>query len=236
MEGFKAVILDELKLAGMQKSQSGERQSVRIWSGRDVKVFDFEFPTSWTESSQVDAGIKPHYQIYLQTEAVIFPADHAIPPGASLAWERETFAVADSKKTARFEQTPGYLVPPEAREKILTFLRDVLRVDLTKATVLPYSDLDPKAGKRISQHPLHDTYIAKGSRSTPGEFYAKGREGILTPEIDQPDGQTEKANRRLLLQSVPRVQKVFTTPLKDLLALWKETAHHLLSHRPTEED
>ncbi len=77
MEGFRALVLDETRLAAMQQGSRATPASVRIWSGRDADVFDFEFPTDRTQSGQVDGEVDPLYQIYLQTEAVVFPADPA---------------------------------------------------------------------------------------------------------------------------------------------------------------
>jgi hypothetical protein len=95
-------------------------------------------------------------------------------------------------------------------------------VDLNKARVLPYSDRDAKVGKRVSYHPLHDTYIGRTLRSDPAEFYSKSRDGMLTPEIDPPEDLVEGSSRRLLFtQPIRRVQRVFTMPLENLFDHWR---------------
>jgi hypothetical protein len=97
MEGLAAIVFDKTSLANVNKVPRARRQGVRLWSGRDVDVFDFEFPTTRNESSQVDGGVRPLYQFYLQTEAVIFPASEQTPPDAKFVWEPESFAIAESK-------------------------------------------------------------------------------------------------------------------------------------------
>jgi hypothetical protein len=222
MEGLAAIVFDETSLTDVHKLPRARRQSVRIWSGRDVEVFDFEFPTVRNESSQIDGGVRPLYQFYLQTEAVIFPATGRTPPEANFVWEPETFAVADNKNAAQVKKSPGYFAEPDVKERILAFLRDTLRLDLNKARVLPYSDRDAKVGKRVSYHPLHDTYIGSVLRADTEQFYSKSRYGMLIPEIGPPEDIVGRSSQRnLFIRPVRRVQQVFTMPLEDLFDQWR---------------
>lgn len=233
MEGFRAIILDDARLAAMRQGSRAASSKVRIWSGRDAEVFDFEFPATRTQSLQVDGPVDPLYQIYLQTEAVVFPASDRAAPKARYAWERETFAVAKSKEAARFEESEGYFAPPEKKERILKFFQEVLHVPLEKARALPYSEADLKVGKRVSKHPLHDTYIGPESKSDRAKFYSKSAEGMLIPEIDEPaPAQVTERQRELIEEPLPRVQRVFTMPINELCLLWSNTAERLRSEHP----
>src|SRR5262249_40887725 len=167
MEGFKAIIFDSGQSGGTAKLPT------RIWSGREVRVFDFEFPTTRTQSAQVDGAIEPLYQIYLQTDVVVFPADRRAPIEATYVWERETFAVAQSRSEAKFEESPGYFAPPDLQESITRFFHAVLQIEPNQAKVLPYSEERLTVGKRLSRHPLHETFIGKEARSTHEQFYSK---------------------------------------------------------------
>jgi hypothetical protein len=168
--------------------------------------------------------------MYLQTEAVVFPANARTSPRARYAWERQTFAVANRPDDARPEEAPGYYAPPDLEKSIQNFLREVLHVPLEKARALPYSEADAKVGKRASRHPLHDTYIDKDSRATRESFYEKSPEGMLVADIDQPEEATRRGRKATLFEeTLPRVQRVFTTPLPDLLQRWSNTAQQLRS-------
>jgi hypothetical protein len=234
--GFEAVILDELRLTGLQNSTRTARPPIQIWSGRDVQVYDFEFPTSRTDSSQVDGAIRPKYQFHLEVERVILPADGGGTEAAAFLWERETFAVAARKDSARLEEKPGYYVEPQLEAEILKCLTSVLFVALKDARVLPCSQMDhAKLGKRVSEHPLHDTYISPESKESRSDFYEKSCSGALVAEIDEPQ-DTRKAPDLLRASApVPRVQRVFTAPIADLLELWKDTAHRFNIHRRAKE-
>ena len=173
----------------------------------------------------------PLYQIYLQTEAVVLPANDRTPADVHFAWERETFAVAKSKDAARMEESPGYYAPPDAKDNILKFFEQVLQVRPNEARVLPYSEADAKVGKRVSQHPLHDTFISPESKQSRKEFYEKSGTGALVAEIDEPNAKRKDDELIFSEEVLPRVQRVFTMPLADLLQLWKDTAHRWRSER-----
>ena len=231
MEGFKAIVFDETKLVAMQQGGKASASSVKTWSGRNADVFDFEFPTIRNQSVLVDGNIDPLYQIYLQTEAVVFPADNRTPAQARYAWERETFAVAKNKDAARMEEAPGYYAPLDDKDNILKFFEDVLQVNPNDAKVLPYSEADAKVGKRVSQHPLHDTFISPESKKNRSDFYEKSEGGALVAEIDEPMDQRQDDDLIYTEEVLPRVQRVFTTPLSNLLVIWKETAHRFNAGR-----
>ncbi len=126
---------------------------------------------------------------------------------------------------------------PEVRERILSFLHKVLHVDPADARVLPCSELDnAKVGKRVPKHPLYDAYIGQDRRSARGDFYAKSEPGALVPEINEPVASAEKESQRPFWQQpLPRVQRVFTTPIKHLVTEWRSTSQRLRSEPPQEE-
>lgn len=235
MAGYKAIVFDETRLTALQQGGKAIAPAIKTWSGRVADVFDFEFPTTRTQSAQVDGTVDPLYQIYWQTEAVVFPANDRTPAGAKFVWERETFAVAKSKDAARLEESPGYFALPDAKDSILKFFEQVLQVKPTEARVLPYSEADAKVGKRVSQHPLHDTFISPESKQSRKDFYDKSGAGALVADIDAPQARRKSDELISDGEFLPRVQRVFTMPLADLLSLWKETAHRFASQARTNE-
>ena len=232
VKGFQAVIFDATQLASVQSGSTAPRPPVRIWSGRDVHVFDFEFPTPWTESPQVDAGVLPKYRFYLEVEKVVFPAGGDFPDRPGLLWERESFAVAESKESAQFQDKPGFLVDAKLRDAMLAALREVLLIRPDQAKVLPFSDYDRcKAGRRVSPHPLHETYIGKDLKQNRDKFYAKTQLGALVADIDDPAEGKERQSKPISApEALPRVQKVFTMPFSELFELWESTAQHWSDH------
>lgn len=232
--GFEAVIWDDAELGAMQNSQHRRRPPVRLWSGRDAQVYDFEFPTQHTDSSQLDGSVRPKYQFHLEVERVVLPATAASfdkPP--DFVWTAESFSVAASKDSARMEESPGYFVEPERERKILTFMEDVLLVEPQQAKVLPYSNPDRlKVGKRVSTHPLHETFLGPEwkEKKLRDEYYQRTEPGALVAELD------EVSHARLLEEQasvsgnddpIPRLQRVFTAPVDRLAETWRETARTL---------
>lgn len=228
VKGFQAVIFDATQLAGMRSGSRVRRLPVRIWSGRDVHVFDFVLPTPWTESPQVDAGVLPKYRFYLEVERVVFPAGGDFPVNPGLLWERVSFAVAESKDSAQFHDKPGFFVEAKLRDAMLDSLREVLLVQPEQAKVLPFSDYDrSKEGRRVSHHPLHETYIGKEAKEHREVFYGKTQPGALVAEIDHRSENDDRQPELMeLLEALPRVQKVFTMPFRELFKIWEELARH----------
>ncbi|HYW96924.1 MAG TPA: hypothetical protein VE870_15115 [Bacteroidales bacterium] len=232
--GFEAIIFDVDQLSSLGQSLKASRSSVAIWSNRTVQIYDLEFPTQRTDSSQVDAGKTPRYQFYLEVEQVVFPAEGDWPDNPNMVWARESFAVAKTKNSARYEEIPGYHVPAEVETEILKCLKEVLLVDPNqmKTKVLPVSSYDrAKVGKRVSAHPLHETYIGSDLIKRRDEFYLNVSPGFLVAEIDDPH-QSEGKDRRPetleeLKQPVERVQRVFTTPLDELEKNWMAAARNI---------
>ena len=87
--GFEAIIFDEDQLAAIGQSSKASRSSVTIWSNRAVEIYDFEFPTHRSDSSQIDGGTTPKYQFDLEVEHVVFPADGDRPDAPIMLWARE---------------------------------------------------------------------------------------------------------------------------------------------------
>lgn len=185
------------------------------------------------DSSQADGAVVPKYQFYLEVEGVVFPADGEKPENPEMVWASESFAVAKSKDSARFEEVPGYDVPHELQSEIMKCLTDVLLVDPERARVLPVSDYDrAKVGKRISAHPLHETFLGKRQVKAPEEFYSKVEEGSLVADLDEPSESAGKKGRGGPFdEPVFRVQRVFTTPLDQLAATWHAAAENYHARR-----
>jgi len=223
IDGFEAVIFDHIRLAALQNGSNSVHPRVTIWSGHHVNVFDFEFPTARTDSLQVDNGIQPRYQFHLEVERVIFPADGPLPTQPRLIWNRETFAVAESRDSAKFQSKPGFYVEPKLRDEMLKCLREVFLTPLDKARVLPFSEMDrAKVGKRVSRHPLHDTFIGYETKQVREGFYGKSPLGALVADIDSPEENLRVPKAMLATaDQLLRVQKVFTMPFADLFELWE---------------
>lgn len=235
IEGFRAVIYDNAQWNAHQKSSQAVRAPVRIWSKRDVNVYDFEFPTQRSTSSQVDGKVRPKYQFHLEVEQVVFPAEGDYPETPDFVWQRESFAVAKSRNSAKVEETPGYFVEHGKCEQIMECLKKVLLVDTEKVKVLPYSDRERhKVGKRVSEHPVHDTFIGPKQRDKAlrDKYYERAEKGALVAEIDAMIMEDHAAEREGITgASVLRVQRVFTIPLDELTKIWGETAQHIREQR-----
>ena len=148
-----------------------------------------------------------------------------------MIWGRETFAVAKSRDSAKYDAIPGYEVSPETERQILDCLTNVLLIDQHRVKVLPVSDYDrAKVGKRFSAHPIHETYFGKDIREKRQELYNKAEPETLVAELDVA-GDSDGKKRQLALsdelpEPVERVQRVFTTPLEDLVRTWTVAAVH----------
>ena len=116
--GFSAVLNDEDQRKARQKGESLYDMSARLWSGRFVEYYNFEYPTTRTDSSTVDAGVQPTYQFLLEVDQVILPEDGHWKGNPRRVWSRESFAVAKSKDDARVERIPGYHVTADLAEEI----------------------------------------------------------------------------------------------------------------------
>jgi len=232
--GFEAVIWDAAELAAQSNSQRGRRPPIRLWSGREVQVYDFQHPTQYADSSQIDGSVRPKYQFHLEVERVILPASGDIPEAPDCVWSPESFSVAASRDSARVEETPGYYVEPERERQIMDCLSEVLLVHPQDAKVLPYSQVDRlKVGKRISTHPLHETFLGSELKEKKfrDEYYARSKAGDLVAELDSQDGLALKDGEWIKPEGLPRLQRVFTAPMDRLVETWSETAKALRSAR-----
>jgi hypothetical protein len=229
--GFQAVVFDEKQLAAMQSAPAASRSSVTIWSGRPVELYDFEFPTKRSDSSQVDGRVTPKYQFHLEVEHIVFPADEDRPEGAEFVWARDSFAVANSKDDAKVEEVLGYVVTPRLEQEIRSCLVETLLVDLERAKVLPVSEYDQaKVGKRVSGHPLHETFIGPEAIRARDDFYRKAGPELLTADLDAVLSQ-ESSEDSNSVAPVHRVERVFTMQFEKLRAAWAETARQFKSRK-----
>lgn len=230
--GFEAVIWDDVELTAQQNSQSGRRTPVRLWSGRDVQVYDFEFPTSLADSSHVDRMVRPKYQFHLEVERVVMPSTGNLSTSSEYVWSPESFSVAASREAARIEETPGYFVDPDQERQIITCLAELLFVDPKDAKVLPYSVADRlKVGKRISMHPLHETFLGPEwkEKKLRDEYYERSEPGALVAELDSPVDTNAFSKLEEVSQELSRLQRVFTTPVDRLIETWRDTAQSFFS-------
>ena len=222
IQGFAAVIFDEDELGCRAQQQSEQRSRVSLWSGRNAEVYDFEFPTAHPGCEQVDRGVEPHHRYLLEVDSVVMPADGVIPPDAEMCWTADSLAMAKSKTSTRVEKSPGYYVDSETEQAMVHCLEETLLVDLEQAKVRPYSDVDrAKIGKRVSQHPLHETFL--GSQLTEPShrdaYYAEANKSAFIAELDVGDDESLD-----LKDELKRLQKVFTTPVAELRESWRKNA------------
>ncbi|MBP87931.1 MAG: hypothetical protein CMJ64_14610 [Planctomycetaceae bacterium] len=230
--GFEAVIWDDAELAAQQNSQRGRRPPVRLWSGREVQVYDFEFPTQFADSSQIDGSVRPKYQFHLEVERVVLPATGDLSKMPDYVWSPESFSVAASRDAARMEETPGYYVEPDREHQILNCLSEVLFVQPEEAKVLPYSTTDRmKVGKRISTHPLHETFLGPEwkEKHLRDEYYERSVPGAMVAELDSQQKLDIEDAGEEEPEELTRLQRVFTSPIDRLLDGWGETAKSLNS-------
>lgn len=232
--GFEAVIWDDAELTAQQNSQWGRRPPVQLWSGREVQVYDFEFPAAYIDSSQVDGTVQPKYQFHLEVERVIMPTTGSFTKLPEYLWSPESFSVAASRDAARVEETPGYYVEPDRERQIMACLAEVLFVEPKEAKVLPYSNADHfKVGKRISTHPLHETFLGPEwkEKKLRDEYYQKTELGALVAELDSHDDSRTASIYKEDQEELARLQRVFTTPVEWLAKTWREAARLLHSRK-----
>ena len=234
--GFMGVVFDEEELKAKTQKRSGRRIPVPIRTGRGVSVYDFEFPSSSQDCSAIDRGVDPNYRFLLEIEAVVMPLERAISQEsaasqeAELVWRPDSFTVARTRKDTRLEESPGYHVDFEREQAIYECMRDVLLVEPSEAKVLPYSEEpDLKRGKRISKHPLHETYLGDqlSNVSSRDAYYRGAKQERLSAELDA-IGEADWD------KPIERLQRVYTAPVKDLLEEWRETARTIRSSRKKE--
>lgn len=229
--GFTGVVFDEPELSGRTRNRKERRDLVAIRSGRNVSVYDFEFPARSQDCATIDRGIVPNYRFLLEIEAVVMPVDREYERRSELAWSPDSFTVAKNRKETRLEESPGYYVDAERERAILECLQEVLLVDTDSARALPYSEsADAKRGKRISNHPLHETYLGSqlSSISERDAYYRDTKQGRLSAELDS----LEDVDRS---KPVKRLQRVFMTPVKDLLEEWRQIAANLRNSQESED-
>lgn len=232
--GFEAVIWDDAELTAQQNSQRGRRPPVQLWSGREVQVYDFEFPTVHIDSSQVDGTVRPKYQFHLEVERGIMPTTGSFSKLPEYLWSPESFSVAASRAAARVEETPGYYVEPDRERQIMSCLAEVLFVEPKEAKVLPYSSADHfKVGKRISTHPLHETFLGPEwkNKKLRDEYYQKSEPGALVAELDSQADFRAAMSHEEGREDLARLQRVFTTPIERLAEAWRDTARALQLRR-----
>lgn len=180
-----------------------------------------------TDSAQIDGGVQPKYQFHLEVDQIIFRSGGNRASNAELLWTPESFAVAKSKDDAKLERVEGYYVPPDVRVQILLYLTEDLLIDRNHAKIWPVSEYDrAKEGKRVSKHPLHDTFIGKDAEQRRDAFYDQAKRGALVAGLDEQRqiNTSIASQRKAKSQPVERVQKVFTMKLNQLEEEWRSFA------------
>lgn len=231
--GFRAVIWDRNQHQAAASDRSSGPKTVRTKREQEVKVFDFDFPTSSTDSSGVDGAVKPKYQFYLEVDQVIFPRDGELPAKPRYVWVRSSLAVAANPEDAKTEEIPGFSVDKEKHDQMLECLREVFGVKLNEAKVLPFSgELPKRVGKKVVDHPLHDTFLDDTHQGSENKFYSDAKAGTLVPEIDEERITTIRRKNIDQNEFFPapmgRAQRVFTMRLDKLLETWEETAKAII--------
>lgn len=183
------------------------------------------------DASRWTGGIEPNHRYLLEVDSVVMPADGVIPLDAEMCWTADSLAMAKSKTSTRVEKSPGYYVDAETEQAMVHCLEETLLVDLEQAKVKPYSDVDrAKIGKRVSQHPLHETFL--GSQLTEPShrdaYYAEANKSAFIAELDL--GADESFD---LKDELKRLQRVFTSPVAELRQGWRKHAEAL---RPKEKE
>jgi hypothetical protein len=185
----------------------------------------------------VDGTVRPKYQFHLEVERVILPASGDFSKAPDYVWSPESFSVAESREAARLEETPGYHVDAEREQQILHCLSNVLFVQPSEAKVLPYSAADQlKVGKRISTHPLRETFLGPEweEKKLRDEYYGRSEPGAMVFELDSPDASNCEDGDRAEQEDLPRLQRVFTSPVELLVDAWGEMAKTLRSRHGEE--
>jgi hypothetical protein len=140
--------------------------------------------------------------------------------------------------------TPGFCVEHGLREAMLKCLKDMLHVDPERAKVLPVCDVDSrKLGRRLSSHPLADTYIGPEYRNRCDQFYEHTIRGSVVADLESIDDRRERNRResldeKVVVESLRRTLHVCTTPLDQLLATWHGFAadRHRDDHDPDQHE
>ena len=114
----------------------------------------------------------------------------------------------------------------------MIYLTEELHVGRDEAKVWPVSHYDRgKEGKRISKHPLNDTFIGKDAEQRRDAFYEQTKRGSLVAELDEPREvrQLIAEKGKAISQPIERVQKVFTMKLESLENEWRSIAKAIKS-------
>lgn len=222
IEGFRSVVARPPKSRQIVDEESSGAYVTR--SGREARLYTFTHPCSSDKSEDFDKSVEPLYQFCLEVESVVVPLrctyDCATPP--NLVWSPDSLAVASRPSDAPVQRSPGFRV---SKEEELHMHECLVRFGVHKESrgVLPYSDFDENlVGKRVSAHPLHETYLNLDDPDTLPAIYAHAEKGALVPKaMLLRDSQTLLFEDVRLLEPLAGVQKVYMSAAKHLERLWK---------------
>ncbi len=105
------------------------------------------------------------------------------------------------------------------KELVTLDYRRSLQRDLDRAKVKPYSDDDrEKFGKRVSKHPLNDTYLGDQlkTRVHREAYYDIAGSSSFVADLDMGSEDMETT------KPLKRIQRVFTSPMAALLEKWRQ--------------
>jgi hypothetical protein len=226
MEGFGAVLWDRAQAAALHRGDSQARSPGRALTGREVGLFDFDLPGFSTSCGAIDAGLQPRYQYYLEVDRVVLPDDERYHGEANFVWRRETFAVAEDRRSAKIETVSGFCVDPETESRMLESLEQ-FGVDRRQARVLPTSARpDERQGKRISKHAIHETFIDAETLQASSQFYEGAQPGAMVADLPDRADRAPFNDDFAFLEPIPRVARVCTMPWRELEALWAACARN----------
>lgn len=212
--------------------------NIRIWTDRQVQVFDFEFQKGNTTAEQFDLGRPtPQIRFHLDIEEIIFPADMSNHPQlGEIAnefgrWDRSSFAVARQKKDFKFVKLDGYLVSEDQEREIAACLAAEFGITKGVSKVWPTSHVDKlMEGNFEAIHPIHETFLNAKSLQRTGEIEPDERlivpkleKGILKKFglVDQRDSRLEQ--KQADFENVPKMVQQVIEGSRELPAINKLT-------------
>ncbi len=235
IEGFSGFLWDKDELQRQRKQRFQTREPNKIWSGRLVDFYDFEFPTPHTSSLTADSGPRPMYQFLLEVDGVILPAGGQLPEKPRRLWHQRSLALVKDRNDAKVERVNGYGVTSELYEQIMESLVNEFKVSPSFAKNLPVADYrSPKEGRRITRHPIHEAFIGPEARKNPDEFYRETKRGDFIADLESLPAESDLFGKEL--EAIDRVQRLFTIPLNKLDQVWNDAATDYQQNQTAEED
>ena len=218
IEGFRSVVMRHT-VDQLRSGRTATPATYQTHSGRLACLYHFVHPTQSNRSEEYDRLAEPLYQYCLVVNLVAIPSDRVALASQwpRFVWRPETLAVASRPSMAPVMRSPGYRVTPEEESRMLACLGS-FGVDVEARGVFPYSEFDENLiGKRLSSHPLHETYLDLDDQAALRGVYARARKGALVP----------KATSRKEQQGFLFPGAEYPTPLKGIHKVYMNDAEAL---------